>query len=177
MEMESREASTPVAKPARYRKVNTVWPETLPALTPQEAVSAAKRLYRLGTGNAFKGQFRITSGHRYTWIRRGVFVVNPGRGWHHLVHDISHIVHQQRHPGLPPHHPSHMETERLLAEMAVTKWLDGSLRREPKPKPDLKTLRHQRVLARIKTWEGKLKRAENALKKLNKTRAYYEKGT
>jgi hypothetical protein len=172
MEMESREAST--AQPRRYKGVNAVWPDTLPPLTAQEAVSAAKRLYRAGRGKAFKGPFKVTSGRRYTTVnRKGEFLVNASRGWHDLVHDISHLVHYRMYPNLAPHHPRHMELERKLAEMAI-KWLDGSLRRE-KPKSDPREVRHQRVLLRIKAWESKLKRAENALKKLYKTRAYYEK--
>ena len=51
----------------------------------------------------------------------------------------------------------------------------GALRRDPKPKPDIRTVRYQRVMIRIKSWETKLKRAETALKGLYGQRAYYEK--
>lgn len=48
-------------------------------------------------------------------------------------------------------------------------------KRAPKPKPDIKQVRYQRVLARIKQWEAKEKRAKTALKKLQESRRYYEK--
>jgi hypothetical protein len=47
--------------------------------------------------------------------------------------------------------------------------------REPKAKPDIKAIRHQRVLAAIKRWETKMKRAETALRKLRRQKARYEK--
>ncbi len=43
-----------------------------------------------------------------------------------------------------------------------------------KPKPAAKDLRYQRVLANITRWKTKAKRAENALKKLDRQRRYYE---
>jgi hypothetical protein len=160
----------------RYERVNALWPEGgLPPLTDQEAISAAKRLYRLGMGQAFKGEFRITTGNRNTWIRNRVFVVNPSKGWHNLVHSISHLSHYRKHPGKSGHHWTHAEYERKMIEAVVSKgWLNGSLRRE-QPVVDSAAIRYQRVLKRIDNWERKLKRAENALTKLRKTKAYYDK--
>ena len=166
------------AKPtqARYVKVNAEWPNPLPALTPQEAVSAAKRLYRFGMKRAWKRSIEITSGNRYTWIRGGVFYVNPDKGWHDLVHDISHLVHQRLHPERSGHDFRHAHLERAMVVEVISKgWLDGKLRREAKPTPDARTVRHQSVLRRIKLWESKRKRADNALKKLAKQKAYYER--
>jgi uncharacterized protein (DUF58 family) len=152
-------------------------------LEPDEAISAAKRLYRLAMGTAWKGRFQITSGNRYSYVRWGtkpgegrIFYVNPARGWHDLVHDISHMAFQRLHPTLKPHDWRHAALERELVAAVVTKgWLSGCLRRAKKPVPDVQTVRYQRVLARIKTWESKRTRAENALKKLAQKRAYYEK--
>jgi hypothetical protein len=164
------------AQGRRYDRVNATWPAILPALTAQEAVSAAKRLYRLGMGKAFKGPFRITSGRRYTWIRHGTFVVNPERGWHHLVHDVSHVVQYFSNPSHRPHAWSHSDIEKRMAEMVITRgWLDGGLKKEPKPKPDIRRVRYERVLASIKRWETKVKRAETALNKLYTKREYYER--
>jgi len=160
----------------RYARVNGTWPSPLPALTSQEAVSAGKRLYRLAMGRAFKGTMQVTSGRNYSYVRNGVFYVNPDRGWHDLVHDISHYTFRRLHPGHLPHDWRHAALERRLVEAVVSKgWLDGKLKREAKPKPELRTVRHQRILARIKAWEAKQRRAENALKKLYKQQAYYEK--
>ena len=173
------EATPARAKPtqARYVRVNGTWPNPLPALTSQEAISAAKRLYRFGMGKAWKGSIRLTSGNRYTWIRYGTFTVNPDKGWHSLVHDISHLVHQRLHPKLSGHDWRHAHLERSMVALVVGKgWLDGKLRRQPRPKPDIKTVRHQRVLVRIRAWEMKRKRADTALKKLARQKAYYERG-
>jgi len=166
----------------RYQRVNATWPAQLPPLEPEEAISAAKRLYRLAIGEAWKGPFRITSGNRYSYIRWGsggdgrVFYVNPGKGWHSLVHSISHMAFRRLHPTLRPHDWRHAALEKELVNAVVSKgWLDGTLRRAQKPTPDLKAVRYQRVLQRIKVWEAKRKRAENALKKLARQRAYYEK--
>jgi hypothetical protein len=168
----------------RYVSVNASWPAELPPLEPQEAISAAKRLYRLAIGKAWTGPFQITSGNRYSYIRWGtkrgegrIFYVNPKRGWHHLVHDISHMAFRQLHPTLKPHDWRHAALERQLITAVVIKgWLSGSLRRTvTKTAPDVQTVRYQRVLARIKAWESKRARAENALKKLAQKRAYYEK--
>jgi hypothetical protein len=159
-----------------YVRVNATWPNPLPALTAQEAMSAGKRLYRLGMGRAFKGKIKVTSGRRHSWVRQGVLYVNPDRGWHHLVHDLSHYCFWRTHPNRRPHDWRHAAMEKRLIEAVVSGgWLNGKLRREPKPKPDLKTVRQQRIVARIKAWETKRKRAENALKKLYKQQTYYEK--
>jgi hypothetical protein len=63
-----------------------------------------------------------------------------------------------------------------MIEAVITKgWLDGGLQKaEPTP-VDPATVRYQRILARIVSWERKLKRAENALVKLRRTKTYYER--
>jgi hypothetical protein len=166
------------AKPtqARYVRVNAEWPTEVPALTPQEAVSAARRLYWFGMKKAWKRSIKLTSGNRFTWIRSGVLYVNPDKGWRALVHDISHLVHYHLHPNLSGHDWRHAHLERAMVSLVVSKgWLEGKLRRKPKPKPKREEVRHGRIIARIKAWETKRKRAENALMKLNKQKAYYDK--
>lgn len=173
--METTKGNLPAGR-QRYVRVNGTWPKPLPPLTEQEAMSAAKRLYRTAMGRAFRGKVVITSGNRNTWVRSGVLYVNP-KDWHDLVHDLSHYCFWQLHPHLTAHDWRHAHLERQLIEMVVSKgWLDGKLRRQPKPKPDMRTVRYHRALGRIKAWESKQRRAENALKKLRKTVAYYEKG-
>ena len=47
---------------------------------------------------------------------------------------------------------------------------------EPKSKADVKQIRYQKVLEKIKEKESKLKRLSNSLKKLYRKREYYERG-
>jgi hypothetical protein len=170
------EGKTLSANERRYARINDLWPETVPPLTEQEAVSAAKRLYRLGVGRAFKGKFKIVTGNRRTWIRGGVFVLNPSKGWKSLVHTISHLTHYKTHPGKTGHHWTHIGFERKLTEAVLKKgWLDGNLRRDEPAKPDQRTIRYQRIVTRIETWEKKKRRAETALTKLYKSKTYYER--
>ncbi len=160
----------------RYVRVNGAWPRPIPSLTPQEALSAAKRLYRIAMGRPFKGAMQITSGNRHTWIRQGVFYVNPENGWHDLVHDISHYAHWRLHPDKSGHDFRHAYLEKQLVETVVTKgWLEGKLKRTPKEKPPVQEVRYQRILDRIKAWRTKQKRAANALAKLEKQKKDYEK--
>jgi hypothetical protein len=67
--------------------------------------------------------------------------------------------------------------ERTMIQHVVNSgWLEGKLRRPEKPKPsiDIKQVRYQRTLAKIKAWQTKQKRAKTALRKLERTKAYYE---
>ncbi|HEY2530387.1 MAG TPA: hypothetical protein VGJ20_21035 [Xanthobacteraceae bacterium] len=172
----------------KYRSVNGAWPmDDVPLPTPQEALTGAKRLYRLVMGKPWRGQWKPTSGNRNTWPRRGVFYVNPegcdfgvGRGWPTLIHGLSHYCHRRLYPGHKPHdgRGTHAWIERRMVEHVVNSgWPAGKLRRPEKPKAeaDLKAVRHERILKRIDAWTRKRKRAENALRKLNRQRAYYER--
>jgi hypothetical protein len=173
----------------RYQSVNGAWPEGTNdgrdiKPTPQEALAGAKRLYRIAMGRPFRGKIQLTSGRRYTYIRRGVFYVNPdqrtwkgGGGWHEIVHGISHYASARLYPNASGHGHQHAFTEKQLIECVVNKgWLDGKLKRPDKPKAklDVKAVRYQRVLKRMERWEAKRKRAEQALKKLRRQKAYYE---
>ena len=167
----------------KYAAVNGQWPEgKLPPLTPQEAMSAARRLYRFGLGKPWTRRVKLTSGQRHTWIRWGnkpgegrILFVNPDNGWHSLVHDLSHYVHRQKNPRDPSHGFKHAWIERTMIEHVVRSgWLEGKLKRPEKPKVPLTVQRHQRVLARLAQWKTKLKRAQTAVKKLEQQRRYYE---
>jgi hypothetical protein len=132
-----------------------------PKLTGQEAVSA---------GRAFAGSFKLTSGNRSTWPSRGVFSVNPDQGWHDVIHDVSHALHRRKHPGARPHAEDQEVLEQLMVRHAVSKgWLDGSLRREPKPqapKPSLKERREARRASALAKAEHRLKLAQAAVDRL-----------
>lgn len=165
-----------------YRTVNEAWGRPraeLPALTYPEAKAAVRALCRVA-GVPLKPAIKMkeTSGNRYTWVRSMVYYINPGNGWWHLVHDVSHRCHRRLHRGARPHDPKEAYLERRLIEHVVASgWLDGKLKRpvRQKPKADVKAVRHARVLARIKKWEAKRKRAETALKTLRRQKSYYEK--
>src|SRR5215831_12252437 len=82
--------------PVKYASVNGAWPTNLPPITDQEAVALVKRLYRFAMKRPLKIPVKITTGNRETWVRRGVFYVNPKNrtalqaGWHDMVHSVSH---------------------------------------------------------------------------------------
>lgn len=174
----------------RYDSVSARWPDTLPPLTPEEAISAAKRLYRFGMkGVKYATRFfrwKATSGRRSTWPRNGVYYVNPNSrnhgGWGGLVHDISHYVHRQRHPRARPHDIRHEILEREMVDYVVRSgWLDGRLRKREKPasapsEKHTKKLAHARaMLAKSLTRE---KRAATLRKKwARRVRALERKGT
>lgn len=182
--------------------VNSLWGmprEKLPKPTGPEALAGCRMLLREGfrfygmTKEAkTKRAFKLTSGNRRTnpvegarWfkgkLRPQVWAVNPdecGHGWAEIVHSVGHWCHGCKYPKLGGHDISHAAIERHLIKFVLNRgWLDGKLKRErtPKPKPDVKAVRYQRVLDQTKTWEAKLKRAQTALKKLRRKKAYYER--
>jgi len=174
---------------ANYANVNAVWPDHAPAPSPQEALTGARKLVRLALTlgregslpQKYRGKFALTSGVRRCWTRNRTFYVNPDNtrgfhGWKGIVHDISHWAGRRLYRDYSPHDHRHAFIERTLAEHVVRNgWLDGKLKREPKPKPEIDriALRAARIEARIKAWETKRRRAENALAALRKKQRYY----
>jgi len=96
-----------------------------------------------------------------------------------MVHDLSHACFEIMLPEAKPHATGHAYIERQMIEYVVASgWLDGRLQakaRPAKPKPDVRTVRYERVLAGIRRWRSKAKRADTALKKLERQRRYYER--
>lgn len=172
-----------------YRRVNAAWPAQLPPLTPIEAIRAARKLYRFALGATFPAQnVRLTSGRRYSYIRRGIMFVNPGghsagsrRGWEALVHDLSHYFDNRLSPDTRPHASAHARLEiRLIKEVVARGWLGGSLKDEERTETTAAVAAPQaeklgRVLRLMEGWEKKRRRAENALRKLGRQRRYYER--
>lgn len=163
-----------------YEHVNGEWPcasNDLPALTFKEGVTATKRLYRLAMKRRCKWKFVQTSGRRYGGMDRSfTWFINPERGWWILVHNLSHHLSYRLHPGKKPHSSQHAFLERTLIRHVVTSgWLDGKLKRpEPVKVPkDVRAMRAARVAAGIKRWAAKKRRAETALRKLNRQARYY----
>lgn len=166
-----------------YEQVNSMWPANTNdgrdlKPTPQEALSAARRLYRFAFKKAWRGPIKLTSGNRYSYIHRGTLYVNPdwrGRGgWHELVHLLSHSFSQRLNPSAGGHGYQHAFLEReMIAHVVGSGWLEGKLRR-PDPKPvDRRAERRASLEARIASWERKQRRAENALRKLRRSLARY----
>jgi hypothetical protein len=159
-----------------YDKVNAVWPKVVPDMTPEEGVSAGKRLYRHLMGKPFVGKVQATSGNRHTWIRWSrkdhcwVMKVNAKGGWESMAHNLSHWCHHKLYPGDRPHCGRHRGVEREAIEYVIRMgWLEGKLKPKPKaekPKADPKVAKLASVEKRLKAWETKHKRAETALRKL-----------
>lgn len=110
-----------------------------------------------------------TDGHR-SGARRCWASTTPTRGhdtgWGRLIHDVSHIVHNYRHPKERPHGPIHSVIER---EVQVFVEMSGLLDAKPRQVLSLDEKRAQRFdlyAARLKRWETKAKRANTAIRKL-----------
>jgi hypothetical protein len=174
----------------KYQSVNGQWPEGTDegrALkpTPEEAVTAVRLLWRKFTGKRWRFPVKPTSGNRRGGFRGRVLYVNPDRwggGWHEVVHMMSHRVAFTLHPGTRAHDTKgrHAFIEREMIKYVIDSgWLEGKLKSKRKPKlpVDPKAVRAARVAARIKQWESKKRRAENALKKLQRSARYYQKQT
>lgn len=174
----------PGSSSRRYKSVNGEWPAgKLPPFTFQEGTTATKRLWRKFTGRRFPHKIVETSGRRQTWVRRGVFYLNlrttanSYKGWKDLVHTLSHMVNDRLYRS--GHSISHSFLEKEMVKyVVVSGWLDGKLKspeRPQRPPPDKQAVRLDRARASIKRWESKLRRAQNALKKLRRTVKYYER--
>lgn len=160
-----------------YSRVNAAWPAELPPLTPDEAIAAARKLYRFAKGRSYTGTVYATTGRRYSGFTSKGLAVNAGGpgfahygGWESMAHSLSH--HFAAHL---PHGGAHARLEiRMIKEVIKRGWLSGSLKkseRPAKPKPDAKALKYARTVAGITRWEAKQRRAQNALKKLRRSLA------
>lgn len=154
-----------------YEAVNAEWPEGADAYkpTPEEAVRGALRLYKKAMGHKWRGKVRATSGRRITWIRRNTLSVNPnerGRGWHEIVHSISHWAAIQKHGERHGFRHAWIEKE-LIAYAVRSGFLHGRMRpklsKVPAPVDPLARLRD-----RLKRWEAKARRADRAAAKLRR---------
>ena len=159
----------------RYKQVSDTLPATLPPLTREEAERAAKRIFRhfgsakdRGGAQADLGPIRFRGYVRRCWVSSKP-TKEHDKGWGRLVHDVSHDIFRRRHPGFRPHAGGHAQLEREIAEFVVAQgWLDGRLKTIDK-KPSREE-RHRCKLARVEEallrWDRKLRRAQNALRKL-----------
>lgn len=158
------------------RIVEAIWekipPEQMRNVWPTHAMSFVRAMWKAETGRKFQWKIRIGTGNRRTWLRGGVFTVNPNQGWHDVNHDMGHFI--ERRMGGGAHTDSQLRRERNGAHLIVRKFLETKPPPEKK-KSDMVTVRAARVTAGIRRWEAKLRRASTALKKLKKQQRYYEK--
>lgn len=185
-------AQATVREPGLWdRLVNDKFGGVQPVLPGEESIAAARRLYRHAMGKAFPGEVRLTSGNRYTWVKRRVLCVNPDRlsfrvrGLRSLIHDLSHYCHQRLHPEDAPHSSRQAYLERDLVDYAIRSgFLDGALRRKPGPapkpkvepvKPDKVQQRYQRMVNRRDKYAAELARAQRLLVKAEREVKAYER--
>ncbi|MFL6864087.1 MAG: hypothetical protein ACJ8DZ_13920 [Allosphingosinicella sp.] len=158
--------------------MNERWDGQQPVLPPEDAVKAAKRLYRQAMGKPWTGPVKLTSGRRYTWVKRGVLVVNPDmpqrdcRGLRAMIHDLSHYAHSRLHPSDAPHSRRQAQLEgRLVTYALKSGFAEGRVRPigpapqpkpEPAPKPtvDKVVQKHARMVANRDKWARELARAK-----------------
>jgi hypothetical protein len=127
--------------------VNKVWPKGVNLIpTEREAVTGVKRLYKKFMGRPCRWDIKITSGNRYTWVRRNTLYINPNHGyyggWRDIVHELSHYIFMRKYPHLKPHNPKQAYLERAMAEYVVASgFLEGRHVRPSKETPQDCSLR------------------------------------
>jgi hypothetical protein len=175
------------------RLVNERWGGQQPVLSPEDSVTAAKRLYRFAMGREWRGPVKLTSGRRYTWIRRGVMAVNPdmvqrhARGLRAIIHDLSHYAHSQLHPADAPHSRRQAQLEGRMVTYAINAgWGEGAVRKlgpapqpkaEPAPKPvvDKVVQKHARMVARRDKYRREVERFTRLLAKAEREVKDYQR--
>ncbi len=164
----------------------SAWPEAIPELTDAEAARAWRRLWRFSMGEAYTALISFSSGNRrptrWHWEgNRRCVTINTSAGWREFVHDASHLFVHLCNPGDRPHSKFHARFEaKLVREVIKRGWLEGKLRDAPKaaeqPIDELTQRRRDklaRIAAGLERWDSKLRRAERAIAKLQKSRRYY----
>lgn len=167
---------------AKYQTVNAVWPEVVPDLTEQEALAAARRLYRFAMKRKIPYKLRLGKlRNRSVDIDSGGMIVDHRRGWRGLVHSMSHRCHFRLYrnaKNFSGHDTRHAWIEReMIRKVVESGWLEGRLRREPKPEPEVDHAQTRRdsTLAALARWTTKAKRADTALRKLRRRLRYYDR--
>lgn len=180
-----------------YRRLNGLWPESVPQLTYPEAVRAAKKLFRtVGLEFAHYEPCRRADGR--TWMRwrehdsrmRLCVAINADRGWKDFIHMVSHIANQRKQN--KPHGREHARIEmRMVRQVLRLGWLDGRLKDKPKPAPaqapaaaeptltappaDQKAEKLAHAQAMLRKSETRLKRATTLHKKWMRRAKMYER--
>lgn len=163
----------------RYTPVAQTLPPVLPPITRVEAERAARLLIR-HFGGTRHGSALQTAPVRFRRVRRCWISSKPTKehhkGWGRLVHDVSHSIFRARHPGFRPHDTGHALLEQELAAFVVGNgWLNGTLKKEPPTKADVRATKLARTQARLAAWSAKLRRAQNAVRKLERRQRALER--
>jgi hypothetical protein len=157
------------------RLVNNKWkalpPEMAKNVDKEYAAKFVKKAWRAKMKTKFPFKIAYTSGNRNTWVRGMVCYINTEKGWDEIVHLWSHFIGRRKR--LKPHSNAHLVIERDFTDLAIAEFV-GKMS-ETKPKASGPEKRAESVRKRIEAWEKKLNRAKNALKKLNRQKAYYDK--
>jgi len=140
---------------------------------PNLAINFVRALWKQEVGSKFRWKVRIGTGNRRTWLRSGVFTVNPEQGWHAINHDMSHFIEWRKTGG--SHTNQHVRLEGAGARLIVRRFLRDEPYVDKKRERDHVADRAACVDNGITRWESKLKRATNALRKLKKKKCYYDK--
>lgn len=148
----------------QYAVVNALW-QSYPPITRPEAARAARKL---------RAHFRMRPSE---YVRRCWISLQGGRsdkGWHRLVHDLSHTHSRREYRTLRPHGPHHAKIEREMVEYVLSQgWLEGTLR--PKPPQRQPADRPAHAAAMLARWQTRLKRATTMVRKWRKRVRYYER--
>lgn len=186
-----------------YRQVNEAWGRPVSELGPVPD-NIAKRVVQC-LDRLIMDESRvlsITIKHRgRSHVHGRSVVVNTMRGWWPMIHDLAHGYHRIKNVGARPHDPKQALIERAMIEEVVARgWLEQKPAKvkepaEPEAMPEampepskpiegtqaidskraLQLKRQMSVLKRIEQWERKLRRADNAIRRLKKQARYYER--
>ena len=129
----------------------------------------------------FPYKIKQVQGNKHTWVWRGTLSINCDFGWCEINHDWSHylgyMINLKR-----PHCAEHASLEFRMAKLIDKNYYQDSLanlkaekKAEPAMKKNVIALRYERMLKRKAKWEKQAKRATNALRKVSKEIANYEK--
>ncbi len=118
-------------------------------------------------------QQRGASGHAYYYGTYMQVNVTKTQNRHRFIqvvyHELMHIY-GYRHGNFSD--VSYAEIESVFGPDAD---LPKTTDRPAKPRPDIRLVRYKRLVSRQQAWQAKLRRAQNALKKLKGQVRYYEK--
>jgi hypothetical protein len=173
-----------------YDDVNGAWGAAiLPAITKAEVVPLAAKLFAKFAKHPDIDPIYL---RMPSWFRRGrrcwantkpqdtKRYANGGHnGLGRMIHDCSHYLFEVMHPQKLTHSHVHAALELKMIQYAMRKgWHVPKPKPEPKPKPsktEARALKLQRTEASIARFEAKLRRAENALRKLRRRKAALER--
>lgn len=155
------------ARAQAYTLTNRAWGrEVLPPCTRTEAERAVNKLWRRFTGSRARRVIRPI------WVSLRE-TSSDARGWHRLVHDVSHRIYRRDYPNrsaFADHTIHHANLEREMIEYVVAQgWLEGKLKPPVKAKLDTHSKRANRYILTVEAiarWERKEKLAKTYLKKL-----------